>query len=142
MVGAKSAKPNEWEQCQEPLRNQEKEFKNQSWQHSRESDVKTANVRNMLWPPVRTHAALFWEETQGFWSHCHSMANRGPERQYLQSRGLGLKTQRKHESRCLICIRLRKRKECMSCLAGFNTNIWLGLLYWAVQLSFSVGVIA
>lgn len=37
VVGAKPAKPNGQRQCQEPLRNQKEEFKNQSWQHNRET---------------------------------------------------------------------------------------------------------
>ena len=61
LVDAKPAKPNGQRQCQEPLTNQKKEFKNQSWQHNRKSmNIKIANGINMLCPPVRTHAALFW----------------------------------------------------------------------------------
>jgi len=57
------------------------------------------------------------------------MANRGPERQYLQSRGLGPQNTEKagiqvpdlHEAE-------GKGKNVCLVQVGFNTNIWLGLL--------------
>lgn len=72
-------------QCQKPLRNQKKEFKNQFWLCNR-ADVKIANVMNMLWPTLTTHATVLWGEKVRF---CHSIATIGSERQHLLSRELG-----------------------------------------------------